>query len=71
MWELLTENNDWDEGKLFSKMREIDGRDGAIDGKVGAKVVTCPECGHPVNTHNPRCVYCGCQDFKSDPFTQV
>lgn len=71
MWEILTEAKDWDEGKLFSKMREIDGRDGAVDGKIRAEVVSCPDCGHPVNTRNPRCVYCGCREFKTDPFVQV
>lgn len=71
IWELLSEKHDWDEGKLVERMRDIDGRDDTVDGKISAKVATCPECGHKVNMRHPVCVYCGYRDFKSDPFVQV
>lgn len=71
MWEMISEANGWDEDKLFSRVKGIDARDGAMDGRISGKVVKCPECGHPVNTRHPVCVYCGFRDFKVDPFTKV
>lgn len=71
MWEMLKETHSWNEGRLLERMKEIDARDGSIDGKMQAKVVPCPECGHKVNMRHPVCVYCGYRDFKRDPFAQV
>lgn len=71
MWEILSETNDWDDARLFSKVKAIDRLDGKVDGKISAKVVPCPECGHPVNTRHPMCVYCGFRDFNIDPFSKV
>ena len=71
MWELLGKTNNWDDEKLFDRVKEIDARDGEIDGKIGADMIKCPRCGHPVNTRHPRCVYCGFKDFKTDPFKKV
>lgn len=68
MWELLGKSKKLTDLELFDLVKEIDSRDGMADGKIGTKVVKCPECGHPVNTRHPRCVYCGFTDFKIDPF---
>ena len=71
MWEFLCETHDWDEGKLFERVREIDGRDGSVDGRIKAQVVACPECGHHVNLRHPVCVYCGYRDFRLCPRHQT
>lgn len=71
MWELVSKSNKWSDEKLFDLVKDIDGRDGKKDGKIGADVIKCPKCGHPVNTRRPRCVYCGFKDFKTDPFIEV
>lgn len=69
MWELLSKSQHWDDRKLLDLVKDIDGRDGKVDGKIGANVIKCPECGHAVNRRHPRCVYCGLRGFADDPFT--
>jgi hypothetical protein len=71
MWELLCKSNKWDDDTLFDLVKDIDGRDGEVDGKIGSTVIKCPRCGHPANRRHPICVYCGFRDFKADPFTKV
>lgn len=71
MWELLSEKLDWDEEKLIARMRDIDGQDDTVDGKISAAVTACPECGHNVNMRHPVCIYCGYRDFKGGPFAKV
>jgi hypothetical protein len=58
MWELLRDQLGMTDDQLRAKMREIDGRDGTIDDKMGADVVDCPHCGRKTNTRNGLCNYC-------------
>lgn len=58
MWELLRDHSGLTEGQLYSKILEIDGRDGAVDGAISSEVITCPHCNQKTNTHKLRCVYC-------------
>ena len=59
MWELLREHTDLTDDHLKAKILEIDARDGTVDGKIGHKVIDCPECGQKTNTRRARCVFCG------------
>ena len=58
MWELLRDRLGLTDAELRAKMHEIDGRDGALDEKMGADVIDCPHCGRKTNTRNQRCSYC-------------
>lgn len=58
MWELLRDHSGLTEGQLYSKILEIDGRDGSVDGSISSEVIVCPHCGKNTNTNKLRCVYC-------------
>jgi hypothetical protein len=58
MWELLRDHSGLTEGQLYSKILEIDGRDGSVDGSIPTEVIACPHCGKNTNTNKLRCVYC-------------
>lgn len=59
MWELLRERSDLTEDDIEAKILEIDGRDGRVDGQIGASVMTCTACGRPTNSRRDTCVMCG------------
>lgn len=59
MWELLRDHSGLTESQLKNKIVEIDGRDGATDGKIGIEVIVCPHCGNKTGTRKSRCVFCG------------
>jgi len=59
MWELLRECSDLTEGDIESKILEIDGRDGQVDGKIGLQQLDCPACGRKTNSKRDSCVMCG------------
>lgn len=63
MWELLSEKHGIDHQTLVGKVAEIDLRDGELNGSATPDVVTCPKCGHSVNSRHLRCIYCGFHDF--------
>lgn len=58
MWELLRDQLGMTDDQLRAKMHEIDSRDGTLDDKMGADIITCPHCGRKTNTRNKRCIYC-------------
>lgn len=58
VWELLRETPGFTDEQLTTKMREIDSRDGKMDGKIAPAVLECPSC-HKKNTLRRRtCLYC-------------
>jgi hypothetical protein len=59
LWELLREKDGLSDDELVAKMREIDLRDGKLDGKMTAPTVTCPSCHRPNKSNRQRCIYCG------------
>ena len=59
MWELLSDRLGVTDDELKAKILEVDARDGVVDGKLGAEILDCPNCGHKVSTSAPRCTYCG------------
>jgi hypothetical protein len=61
MWEVLRDQTGVGEETVLLKMQEIDLRDGRLDGKISAAVITCAACGRPGNTRRPQCMYCGAQ----------
>lgn len=59
MWELLRERVGITEAELLEKIKEVDLRDGAADGRMTPVIVHCPKCGKPSNTKHSQCMYCG------------
>lgn len=59
MWELVRENTNLTEQDIESKILEIDGRSGQIDGKINTQRLNCSSCGSPTNSKRPTCVMCG------------
>jgi hypothetical protein len=59
MWELLRERTGISESELLAKMKEVDLRDGAQDGRMTPVLIKCPACGKPANSKSASCMYCG------------
>jgi hypothetical protein len=45
--------------ELADKIREIDLRDGVLDGKVNPQAKRCPNCGRETKPTRTACLYCG------------
>ena len=68
MWSLLEEKLGLTEDQLAARVREIDLRDGKLDGRVApTELPECPQCGRKPQRHRPLCLYCG-QALVNDPF---
>ncbi|MEZ5384196.1 MAG: hypothetical protein R3F13_01645 [Prosthecobacter sp.] len=59
MWELLRDRSDLTEEDIEAKIREIDARDGQVDGRIGTTLSDCPSCGRPTNSRRSSCLMCG------------
>lgn len=60
LWILMRENHGYTDDDLIEVVREIDMRDGKLDGKVEKRApAKCPECGRTLLSRHPRCLYCG------------
>ncbi len=59
MWELLRTRLGVTEEELLATMKEIDLRDGKLDGRMSAQVTKCPQCQRTVGNRHARCIYCG------------
>lgn len=44
---------------IAAKVREIDLRDGQLDGRMTPKAVACTGCGRTVHPRQHACMYCG------------
>jgi len=74
MWELLSERFGLTVTDLATRVRDLDARDGHMDGKrgevAGAEQVRCPSCGAVVPPGKTTCQFCGAvvAAAKADPF---
>ena len=60
MWELLRDNSGLSDETILEKIREIDLRDGATDGKISETAMKqCAGCGHVTHAARQICLYCG------------
>jgi len=60
LWGMLKEQHGYTDEDLVERVREIDLRDGKLDGKVAAAgVKTCPSCKRRVSGRHAVCLYCG------------
>jgi len=68
MWFLLKDKLKLDDAALIEMMKQVDLRDGKIDGKPTQKPETCAKCGHTVSMRTGKCLYCGTVTEKKTPF---
>ena len=71
LWEILQERDGLDDEKLLAKVKEIDLRDGRLDGKLARSTqVKCPKCENFLNRQHRHCIYCGeAIEPNVDPFS--
>ncbi len=69
LWTLLKEEHGYSEERLSEVIKDIDLRDGKLDGKVGpsGESPLCTNCGRHTSRRHSRCIYCGTV-AKQDPF---
>jgi hypothetical protein len=58
MWELLRDRSSIPDEDLLAKIREIDLRDGVLDGQRSLDPLGCPRCGRANNRRRQTCLYC-------------
>lgn len=61
MWELLQEKTGCTPEELADRVRQIDLRDGKLDGKIDRTIRACPACGRTVTMTAVKCMYCGAE----------
>ncbi len=59
LWELLRERLGLTDQELEAKVREVDLRDGVLDGQITNTPIKCPQCGRVSASKHYRCLYCG------------
>lgn len=72
LWETLRTMQGVDEGQLVEKLREIDLRDGRLDGRLARPGPQhCTQCRRTLNRRHVQCIYCGSENLRDDPFDAV
>lgn len=59
VWELLVDRTGMTEEHLLAKVREIDGRSGAVDGRRAVVIRRCSQCGAAIEKGRATCLFCG------------
>lgn len=72
MWELLKNKVGLTDADLEAKIREIDMRDGQLDGRDATQTrpQVCRQCGRTILSGQTRCIWCGAQSG-GGPFTHA
>ena len=68
LFEILVERLGIQEDEVVARMAEVDARDGARDGRITPRVVTCRKCSRKVSTTRQQCMYCGDLVLAGSPF---
>lgn len=71
LWEFIREHHAMNEVALTEKVREIDLRDGKLDGRLTHTVEKCNNCGRTLNSSRSRCLYCGSENLQFNVFTSI
>lgn len=69
LWIVLKETTNYTDEDLKEIIREVDMKDGKLDGKVAAETPgTCPNCGQTLQKNKNICIYCGTEIEIEDVF---
>jgi len=71
LWSFLKDQNKLTEETLLERIKEIDLRDGQIDGKVSKDVARCSQCDRVMSPRHTRCIYCGAERLSVTAFDEV
>ena len=71
MWELLSEHLGFTDAHLVHKVREVDGRSGAVDGRRAVVVRRCSQCDAAIGKGRSTCMFCGHAEPGLEPFDAV
>ena len=71
MWSLLQEKTGITDNELVERFKELDLRDGKLDGRIVKPMVKCPDCGATISRDYNRCLICGYQYKEGDVFDTV
>ena len=68
LWELLKSKHGYTDEDLVTMIREVDLRDGKLDGRIRKTATNCASCGRQLLTRrSPNCHWCGAEISKG-PF---
>ncbi len=60
LWTFLKKEHGYTDEQLAEAVKEIDLRDGQLDGRAPqAPAAPCPQCNKINSARRPRCIYCG------------
>lgn len=59
LWELLRDRVGLTDQDFENMVREVDLRDGVLDGQITNTPMKCPQCGRVSASKHYRCLYCG------------
>ena len=68
MWEIMQQKLGTTEQELMDRVREIDLRDGQLDGKVSGVARTSSRCGRTMSMRHQRCIYRGGEKLNAGGF---
>jgi rRNA maturation endonuclease Nob1 len=71
LWEIIAESRGLTDEYLIKKVKEIDLRDGVLDGKIRQPVRKCASCGKILPAGRENCLYCGTKNEGVDPFHTI
>jgi len=69
LWEILKKQSpDLSDAELYELVKEIDLRDGKLDGQYVQEAKECSNCGKVMNPQYAQCLYCGAEDPEPNVF---
>lgn len=71
LWSLMSEKLGCTDQELQDRVRDIDLRDGNLDGKVTTPPRACGGCGRTISARHSRCIYCGKDEAGGDAFASA
>ena len=68
MWFVLKDRLGLDDATLMNMMKQVDSKDGKLDGTATPQPEICPNCNHTISARTGRCFYCGTTSTKAKLF---